>query len=177
MSEEHLGCHRIDGPEECRRLLLVGELNPYGSDARYALYHEPKSAAGFRLQSKILGVDARRWYLPIWRTNLCVGSWDRDEAKARAESLLAVPSPWSVVVLLGRKVADAFDRACAVVPPNFEQATRVTLGGALGQTLVSLPHPSGRSTAWNDRENVARARAVMATVARGIPWGELDATS
>lgn len=180
MTLEHQGATRISGSDACGSILLVGETNPYGADARYALYHEPTNAAGHRLQSKILGVRPREHYLSIWRTNLCTGGWDPDDAAFRADELVrSERSPWSTIVVLGRKVAKAFTRVAILPgydPVAFEVfSTKKLDGGAL--RLVYLPHPSGRNTLWNAPANVQRARDVMRRVAPGIPWGEVDAAA
>lgn len=168
MTDEHTGATRIAGPEACAKLLLVGELNPYGSDPRYALYNEPAGSAGGRLQRLIFGIDGRRWYLPIWRVNLCVGAFDRDEAKRRAAELVG-EAPWSTIVLLGRQVQRAFG---ILSRDGFLETT------APGDRwFIGMPHPSGRNPAWLDRSNIDHARAMMRAVAPEIPWGELDIRS
>lgn len=185
MPEYHLDASRIDGPEACRRILLVGEDNPLSTKPEYALYHEPSGCAGSRLQSKILGVRARQTYLPMWRTNLCVGGWDREMAAARAQHLIGRVAPWSIIVTLGAKVLDVFSR---LLPRGLEMFQRDTVPGIhlaiksgmpgseypTSLTFVALPHPSGRNTTWNDASNIARARSLLAEVAPDIQWGELQ---
>lgn len=187
MSELHLDASRISGPDACRQILLVGEDNPLHGGAQYALYHEPRGCAGHRLQSKILGLRARQSYLPIWRTNLCVGGWDRAMAVDRAAMLVAHANPWRVVVMLGAKVGDAFSRVTQRREIDVPFTSTRIAGSALevligirgatpaDTTFVALPHPSGRNTIWNDPAKVAAARALLATVAPGVSWGELDA--
>lgn len=171
-----LGASRIDGPDACSKILLVGEMNPYGADAGYALYHEPSNAAGCRLQRNILGVDARRTYLSMWRTNLCVGTWRHEEATRRAALLVGADATWDVVVMLGAKVITAFGRVTPIGKlATFSTATRSYAGRAL--TFVALPHPSGRNTIWNNPLSVQRARSLLAAAAPAIHWGELDATA
>lgn len=155
----------------------MGELNPYGADPRYALYHEPAGSAGGRLQRAILGVSARRTYLPMWRTNLCVRDWDADEAVARATILsgrLVGDRPWGVVVALGVSVARALSEATGVRRLGLVDGPVETPSGIL---LVSLPHPSGRNYAWNGaagQETIGRVRALLRAVAPDVPWGELS---
>lgn len=170
MTEEHLGASRILGPDACRKILLCGELNPYGVDCRYALYHEPPRAAGGRLM-RIIGLQARQFYLPLWRTNLCTGDWNDRDAIRRAKVLLDVDVPWSVIVLLGVKVGKAFAHANGSAPSPFDHQVVRIAPSAL--TLVSLPHPSGRNAASWTVSNIDRARNVMREVAPTIPWGEL----
>jgi hypothetical protein len=180
MPEQLYGASRICGPdvpEQARRILLVGEANPYGADPNYALYHLPERAAGARLQGKILGLPAREWYLPIWRANLCTGTWDRGEAADRAGELLTTDAPWRVIVMLGRQVnrAFAFHTGQDGLPFTSYTSARPAQPPMEDRrfTLVSLPHPSGRNTVWSDPAAGVRARAVMAEVAPEIPWGSL----
>jgi hypothetical protein len=170
LMERHLGATRIAGPEACRDVLLVGEDNPISSDPQYALYHEPRGCAGNRLQSKVLGVDPRRTYLAMWRTNLCTGGWDLGEATERARILIAEDVPWNTVVLLGSKVARAY--AKIVAPAAFTWQTMQCLPYP-AITFVALPHPSGRNPIWNDPDTIVRARDLMRLVAPKIPWGEV----
>ncbi len=169
MTERHLGASHIAGPDACRRVLLVGELNPYGADPDYALYYEPPTSAGGRLQRLILGLPARRWYLPIWRVNLCAGTWDRDAASVRMRELWRGDAPWRTVILLGEKPRSAFPEpapmmfgAMAIGHPDAQR------------TVVCLPHPSGRNQrAWG-RPHIQRTRLLLQELVPEIPWGSLD---
>lgn len=176
MTESRHGASRITGPDECRQLLLVGELNPYGADPRYALYCEPRRSAGGRLQSQILSIGARTWYLPIWRVNLCTGDWDGRDAIRKAEELLDDTAPWRTIVMLGVKVQKAFGYATsASMPDNYDYRSVQSAVPFMRRpfTLVSLPHPSGRNAVAWTLDNVYKARGVMREVAPVIPWGEL----
>jgi hypothetical protein len=174
MSEHHNGAYRIEVGDKhsestaaCRKILLVGEDNPISMDPRYALYHEPNGCSGHRLQRRVFGLDARRHYLALWRTNLCVGGWDQDMAEERAEQLMP-PFPWTVIVLLGKKVAKAAGRALGTTIPAMD------VHHASGVAVVSLPHPSGRNPVWGSKGVIEQARRLMTSVAPEIPWGELD---
>ncbi len=70
--------------------------------------------------------------------------------------------------MLGRKVADAFeyDR------PFFTHDVAPRTDGEM--FLVSLPHPSGRNTVWNDGRLVIRAREILHALAPEVPWGSAD---
>lgn len=156
----------------CGRVLLVGELNPYGADPFYALWDEPDEASGNRLRL-ILGL-ARPTYRALRRANLCSRYWTMPEARRRA-ALLTAPEPsrpWDAVVMLGAKVARAFGHA-----GGFFEVTRPReapgLQGKPEPTLVSLPHPSGRNPMWNDPAARHRARAILRELAPGVPWGEV----
>ncbi len=176
--DEHQGARRIGVTGEAERssVLLVGEANPYDADPGLALWPAPRNAAGYRLQKKILQLDPMTYY-GTWRTNLCPSSWDRVQARYRVVQLLhADEPPWSTVVCLGRKVSDAF----AVIMdvglstwswyPLFlrrlDETERVI-------KVVSIPHPSGLSRAYNDPAAAARARELLREVAPAVPWGEL----
>lgn len=184
--ETFLDATRLSGPSACREVLLVGSDNPLSTEPQYALYHEPRGCSGHRLQSKILGLRSRQHYLPIWRTNLCVGGWDPRMALDRAAQLVGQARPWRVVVMLGAKVGDAFARAVEYryldEPLTMTQrsgeslkvACRIRGGEPTDTMFIALPHPSGRNTTWNDPGRVAQARSLLAAAAPDVPWGETD---
>lgn len=170
----HLDAHRIPGPEACGRVLVVGERNPLSADPRYALYHEPAGSAGHRLQSVIFGLSPRRSYLPLWRTNLCLGEWDTSMAASRALTLLGDPEPpWSVLVGLGVRVSERLRAAAGLRELELFSVAHLVDRG-YGSSVVSIPHPSGLSRAWNRPGSVERARALLRSVAPDVPWGEVD---
>lgn len=144
--------------------IFVGELNPYGDRAAFALFDEPAHSAGGRLRRKILGVRPHT-YRMCERHNLCTGTWNRERARARASALLN-ESAGRVLVLLGRKVAEAFGLSDQ---PAF--SARQLIGGPL---CVVLPHPSGRNTVWNDPSAVERARAAIRSACPDFPVGEAE---
>ncbi len=127
------------------RPLIVGEVNPYGSDPAYALFPLPEGASGYRLR-KILGMSDREYLRAFDRANLCTGRWSAEAARAEAERIRQEDRP--AVVLLGRKVAAAFGYADHV---PFSRIGR----------FVLLPHPSGRCHAWNDPSSPGRARELI----------------
>jgi len=168
-------------PWEGHRVLLLGEDNPQSDDPTRALWAAPTGVAGERLQSKILQLGHATYY-GLWRTNLCSPTWNRAAAEERAAIVLSTGwTPWTTVVCLGRKVS-------------------TVVGGALGQhldtwswypwwkevddwasceladfhvSIVSLPHPSGRTRDWNDPANFGRALDLLREVAPQVPFGEL----
>ena len=148
------------------RLLLCGENNPYGSTPEYALYCYPPNCAGDRLR-RILGLPQDQ-YLSLHRKNLCDGDWSKEQAKQRALSLLSPHGPWRVIVLLGRKVTETFEKVALDDVPFVPFSTRVCCPGI---TLVSLPHPSGRNArAWTPALQ-ERARQILRELAPDLPWG------
>lgn len=149
------------------RVLLVGEANPYGSAPEFALYCHPPGCAGYRLR-RILGL-AQYQYLGLHRTNLCPTDWSLREARRRAQLLVADPSaPWRVVVMLGRKVSDAFEYD----QPFFTHGVASRTDGEM--ILVSLPHPSGRNTGSWSGQAPMRARQILRELAPELPWGSAD---
>lgn len=170
---------------------LIGEDNPLSDDPANALYNWPRGCAGWRLQ-RILGLRGQT-YLALHRGNLCSPAWDLGRARTRARILLGDGAPWSTVVMLGRRVADAFSwvvdeerRARAgrdldrlILRPFRWYSLHAMLGCAPSCArdirLVSIPHPSGRCRAWNDPTSVAKVREVLALAAPEVPWGEHEA--
>lgn len=151
------------------RVLLIGENNPYGSDPEFALYCYPPGCAGYRLR-RILGLPQHQ-YLGLQRTNLCDGDWSKVQAKSRALELLSPHAPWRVMVLLGRKVTETFEKVALDDVPLVAFSSRTCCPG---MTLVSLPHPSGRNAAlWNLKAH-DRARAILRELAPELPWGSAD---
>jgi hypothetical protein len=150
------------------RVLLVGEDNPYGDLPEFALYSSPDGCSGHRLM-KILGLSEDQ-YLALHRTNLCSReAFSMKEARRRAELLCTDPSaPWRVVVLLGRKVADAFGYELDFFTHGIEPRT---VAWSTPVTLVSLPHPSGRVLLWNKPDTRLRAREIMRELVPELPWG------
>ncbi len=151
------------------RILLVGENNPYGSDPEFALYCYPPGCAGYRLR-RILGLPQHQ-YLALHRKNLCDGDWSARDARARALELLSPTASWSVMVLLGRKVAGAFEQVALGGDPLVAFSIRACSSGT---TLISLPHPSGRNLVWNQPWARARARAILRELVPDLPWGCAD---
>lgn len=127
-------------------LVIVGELNPYGHEPRYALHDLPVNAAGHRLRTKVLGLG-RLPYFRIPRFNLCTGKWAARDAAAEATRLQAL-HPEATFLLLGRKVATAFGLRDA------------ELFSTVGKFVV-IPHPSGRCREWNDPAAFQRARDLV----------------
>ena len=112
--------------------LLVGEVNPYGADPAFALYPYPRGASGDRLR-EILGLTTAEYLRRFDRANLCSRKWDAAAARGRATDLLG-ERPGGTFVLLGVKVQSAFGVDRTREPHA---------------TFITLPHPSGRSRAWN----------------------------
>ena len=141
--------------------LLVGELNPYGADPHYALFCEPEHSAGGRM-CRLVCALRRPTYLALHRVNLCDGRWSMKSARAKAEKLTLTGAPWNVVVMLGRKVADAFGYRDGFFSVRRDEVF----------TLVSLPHPSGLCREWNRPHAFQTARSLLQEACPDVPWGE-----
>jgi hypothetical protein len=129
--------------------LFIGELNPYGADPEFALYPSPPGCSGDRLCRVVLGLDPDEYLERFARTNLCAGKWSLPAARARAREIKIAMSrgDFSVVVLLGAKVAAAWG-------VKF-------LPFVMTRRALVLPHPSGRNTRWNSPGEVAMARQAL----------------
>ena len=150
-------------------VLLLGESNPYGSNPEFALYCYPPGCAGYRLHH-ILGLPQHQ-YLALHRKNLCDGDWSKEQAKKRARELISSAAPWRVMVLLGRKVTETFEKVALRDVPLVPFSSRMC---SPSLTLVSLPHPSGRNAAaWNLQAR-ARARQLLRELAPEVAWGSAD---
>lgn len=144
---------------------IVGELNPYGADPRYALYHEPRNASGDRLR-RILGLSVRS-YVPLAKYNLCSVEWSTSKARARAADIMA---EHKVIIALGAKVRTAFMYWRIGIP---EPAGVPFVHQGNDHVMVALPHPSGLCRTWNDPGVVERARELVKLNA-GLPCGEVE---
>lgn len=140
------------------RPLIVGESNPYGSDPRFALWPDPPGCAGERLCRLVLGLDPEEYLRRFDRQNLFIGrGWSTPAARTAAA--LVVASGRQRLVLLGRKVQDAFGvnlAPCGV-------------GWIGGVAYAALPHPSGRCRAWNEPGAFERARTAVTKLLGPLP--------
>lgn len=149
------------------RVLLVGENNPYQVDPeeaqRYAMYpspgpspDSPAGCAGWRLCHLILGMEERAYLRAFERRNLLTQPrWSVPAARAAAQRIRDALAPGERVILLGRRVADAWYGPGQPWDPFTTEARGV----------LALPHPSGLSRAWNDPLAFGRARAAVAALA------------
>lgn len=149
-------------PEEPQNLVVVGETNPYGMGARYALYDKPDNASGAKLR-RIFGLR-RTTYFRLHKVNLCTGKWSLRRARERAAELLA-EYPDADFILLGRKVTIAF---------GLEGVRPFSLFSTPIRAYVALPHPSGLCRTWNEPDAVQRARKLLRALRCTVPWGELE---
>lgn len=134
--------------------LLIGELNPYGTDPQYALYPEPEGASGDRLCRFVMGLTHDEYLERFDRANLCTGKWSAPAARRMAADL--VVSAGGPIVLCGVKVASAV----GLLPQPFN-IKRLYIGGYGDRVVVVLPHPSGRCRTWHQPGAVDRARSCL----------------
>jgi hypothetical protein len=156
-----------------RRLWLVGERNPYGADPFFALYPLPRNAAGGRL-CRVLGMTADRYLEAFERRNLMphdAGRWSAPAARAAADALLEAHPTGHALVLLGARVSAAFgvDYASNTFAPRFMQVGDRVLRG---RRVLVLPHPSGRSRAWNHPDAAALARGALEMLRSEVTFGD-----
>jgi hypothetical protein len=147
------------------RTIIVGLHNPYSDDPANALAPHPEGCSGHRLWKTLSEIDAmayapchsalrasydRRHYMSLFdRRNLCA-----TEAQTRSRSRMEILADTmsgaferdAVVVLLGKTVLRAFNDAGAVSLKPILIHPQVDYG----VTWRWLPHPSGRSTVYND---------------------------
>lgn len=147
-------------------VVIVGELNPYGSDPYFAMYPDPPMSAGSRMQRLVAAID-RRTYIGLRRVNLCEGRWSNPAARVAADEIAADPTV-EVLVLLGRKVTAAFFRRKQPEPFN---VAVLSPDGQRGIRCAIIPHPSGLNRVWNDPDAFERARRTLQEAAPGVPWG------
>lgn len=162
IDREYLGAWRTliaDGlPKECGEVLFVGEDNPLSVDPQDALYPYPPRCAGERLCNHILELPVAN-YLACWRTNLCTGRWNATAARDRANNLLVPLAEWRTVILLGKKVAQAF--GFGGEPFETRNYMNPTTGSEHIWEVIYLPHPSGRNLVWNSATVRANARMLL----------------
>lgn len=132
-------------------VVLVGEMNPYSSEPRFALYPAPAYSAGWRL-CRHLGLTRAEYLRRFQRVNLCALRWN--DAMARQTAAMVLAERPRLAVLLGARVARAFG-------VKFEPYTVATVDGV---RLMMLPHPSGRCRLWNWSGAGAAARVLLANV-------------
>lgn len=139
-----------------RKIILVGELNPYGADPQYALYPLPRQASGARLQ-EILAISTTDYLKGHDRVNLCTGTYDPKRAAAYAQQLHTGREFGTGLVLCGVRVAAAFRAAAALTEDELKP---FSLGTYAHLWYLTIPHPSGRNRAWNAPDAADRARVL-----------------
>ncbi len=147
--------------------LLVGEANPFGGGPDWALFPSPENSSGARLCRLVFGLSRETYLATFARANLlsapAAGRWNAHLASRAASNLILKHEP-SVVVGLGKKVADAFG-----VPGPMPSSRHFR-----DFLFVGIPHPSGRCHAWSDPETLARCREALRNAMPDVPFGEIE---
>jgi len=139
-----------------KRVFLVGEHNPYGSDPKFALYPLPPRATGGRLAA-VLGMQSGAYLHAFERRNLLTAvKWSAPLAREAANRVRAELRDGDALVLLGARVSAAFGYPFAPLAEH-----RGLVHGAVGYEVLVIPHPSGLSRAWNDPAMGSRVRAAV----------------
>jgi len=125
--------------------LLVGEQPGTAHNAKLPLWPWPANSAGDRLM-RMSGIPVADYLTRLARVNLAlkpVAEWDSRAARDRALSLVATLPVGTRVVACGAKARDAFG-----LPDWFHLQAMGAHPEA--PAVVAIPHPSGRSRAYND---------------------------
>jgi len=154
-------------PDRPFRPLIVGESDPNGrSQDEVLLPTRSKKDSGWRLCSLILGLRPETYEAMFDRMNLFEyvpnDPWNastHDQARANVCALREVFEERDVVILLGQRVARAFD--IVAEDPIVRRSN-----------LIAIPHPSARSRAWHRPGIVERVRHVLREECHWIPFGE-----
>lgn len=122
--------------------VIIGMCDPSGKGP--LLPHHPGSA-GHRLW-KMSGMDLETWLASFERTNLLPGKkWNDDEAVSAAVKFLEGRRHGEPVIALGRQVEKALKTAAVEELEN----------------VIFVPHPSGRSLAYNSAEVRQNLRSIL----------------
>ncbi len=139
-----LGPEAIDGPPVG---LVVGEAPRHRGRGTVALFPWPATSSSARLVSWS-EIGAGAWLGRLYRTNLLEdGSQSMTYARKRADQI----REWLVglgtmrVLLLGRRVGEAFG-----LTDFFEKREEFHPASEARATYMTIPHPSGRNTIYNN---------------------------
>jgi hypothetical protein len=155
-----LGCSLLDieGPPVA---MLVGEAPAPNGQGRgpLALFPWPASSSAGRLL-KISGMPPGVYLGRFARANLvdpCPDSWSVPAARVAADEMRKRVEDLNLtrVVLLGRRVADAFGIDAFFVRREVYESPEAA---RCAMTIVAIPHPSGLNPAYNDEHTKASAR-------------------
>jgi len=172
---------KINGTSEIARgqtarILVVGEVSPLLNGGAIALSRLPKNSSWDRLR-RLLGLSDADYDGCMTKTNLCAEKWHMYKARQRAREIwssvlgrIGEYSDCDVLVMLGSRVREIFGGMGLGHVDYF--GYRCLPHSLPHLKVVSLPHPSGRSRAWNDPSSRTRSIAVMSAVAPWVPWGK-----
>jgi hypothetical protein len=138
-----------------KRIVIVGMTNPLSRRPEHALFTRPEGCTGNRLWKMATartGISEREWLQMTDRRNLCLGEWNRADARVSArEMLLEIEN--KTTILLGSEVALCFPSCGMLAQWHRGRATR---------PWIHLPHPSGRNHWYNDRGMQAGVEILLA---------------
>lgn len=144
-------------PQGERRIIFVGETNPYG-DPAWALFPWPQASAGWWLPRR-LELDEDDYIHSFDHCNLLqVERWSAPQARAAAADLLGRRRAGTGLVLLGVKVAAAFGLPTTPMLRHVRD----------GRQILTMPHPSGLCRLWQKHEVRSAARSAFAVFRRDL---------
>lgn len=135
-----------------RRPIIIGLFNPHSADPLHALAPTPQGSSGYRLWSMVNEVDPAvgKLYRHVFdRRNLL--TFDADVRKPvrhwlEAKRMIETFQEGDTVVTLGNEVCRAFSENLS----SPIHRTPIHPQVIDGVTWRMLPHPSGRTLAYND---------------------------
>lgn len=140
--------------------IIIGLFNPYSSNPEHALAPSPERSAGHRLWKMLnqlvvplssapralQAATEKHFYMEVFdRRNLCLTLNDTRHTRCKELARQMEITQGSTVILLGRDVLAAF--TCPERPLKPILIHPQVHGGI---TWRWLPHPSGRTTKYND---------------------------
>lgn len=131
-----------------RRIVIVGMTNPLSRDPDHALYTQPPGCTGHRLWQMAkarTGISEEAWLDMTDRRNLCLGEWDREQARVSARDMVR-ELRGKVTIFLGADVAGCFP-SCGMTA---QWMGRWGTPPREPEPWIHLPHPSGRNHWYND---------------------------
>lgn len=163
-----MSSNRLKGPDLSQRPLLIGQAPGPNTDPNLPLFPMPLRSAGGRLQT-IMGIDRPTYLEAFERVNLLPyfpGTQKREDCFPMTAAKLAVKvtAPFlagRTVVMVGRKVADAFELDQGWHEWKLIRMRRyMPFDSNNGRAHVAVvPHPSGRNPWYAEEGNRERARA------------------
>lgn len=164
------------------KTLLIGQAPGPNTDPEYPLYPVPRTSAGGRLCT-LLGMTKGEYLRTFDRCNLLPyfpgRSRIRDDSFPMPAARLAARVMRPLlrgrhVVLVGRKVASAFDlqEADWFSPVQLRCGPRHAVTDCPGvATAMVVPHPSGRNHWYNSDDNREAARVALRAFAEKVDVG------
>lgn len=134
--------------------LIVGEMPGRSTSGKLPLFPHPKNSSGGRLWA-MSGVPIGIYLGRLARTNLLSEfreDWDRREAAERAKVLVEQQPNGRRVVVLGKRVGEAF---------GFRRFFEVLADEPRHVSYTCIPHPSARNLEYRDVAKRVGARIAL----------------